>query len=90
MFIRVVKRKLKNDIALDFKLLESYRSEPGAAPKHRHKKTWVIRQSDVGFKYDQDRLLEDIECDLAYYDLPKAKQTKLVSAVKKKLKELKK
>ena len=31
MFVRVVKRRLRDDVALDFKLLESYRPAAGSA-----------------------------------------------------------
>ena len=47
MFIRVVKRKLRYDVALDFKLLESYRPAPDQPPKHRFLKNWTIRQDDI-------------------------------------------
>ena len=47
MFIRVVKRKLKYDTALDFKLLESYRPTPEQAPKHKFVKQWTIRKDDI-------------------------------------------
>jgi hypothetical protein len=47
MVIRVVRRKLKYDIALDIKLLESYRPIPKQAHKHKFMKNWSIRQGDI-------------------------------------------
>jgi len=62
MFIRVVRRKLKYDIALDIKLLESYRPTPEQAPKHKFMKNWSIRQGDIWAM--GDTFLDDVVCDL--------------------------
>jgi hypothetical protein len=83
MFVRVVKRRLRDDVALDFKLLESYRPAPGQPPKHRFLKSWTIRQSDLA--WDRDDFLSDVELDLEYSGLAKSVQKKALSAVKKAL-----
>jgi hypothetical protein len=87
MFIRVVKRKLRDDTALDFKLLESYRPAPGQPPKHRFLKNWTIRQGDL--TWDKDDFLDDVERDLEYSGLPSSKQKNALSAVKKALRKQK-
>ena len=81
MFIRVVKRKLRHDTALDFKLLESYRPAPDQPPKHRFLKSWTIRQEDLD--WDKDDFLEDVEYDLEYSGLSSSECKKALSAVRK-------
>jgi hypothetical protein len=83
MFVRVVKRKLRYDMALDFKLLESYRPAPSQPSKHRFLKNWTIRQGCLA--WDKDDFLDDVEYDLDYIGLPSSKQKKALSAVKKAL-----
>ncbi len=81
MFVRVVKRRLRDDVALDFKLLESYRPAPGRSPKHRFLKNWTIRQGDL--VWERDDFLSDVELDLEYSGLTRSAQKKALSAVKK-------
>ena len=83
MFVRVVKRRLRDDVALDFKLLESYRPAPGQPPKHRFLKSWTIRQG--GLARDRDDFLSDVELDLEYSGLARISQKRDLSAVKKAL-----
>ena len=80
MFVRVVKRKLRNDVALDFKLLESYRPELGQTPRQRFLKQWTIRKDDIWAMGDM--LLEDVEFDLD--NLAPGKERKYQSASFKK------
>ncbi len=84
MFIRVVERQLRYDTALDFKLLESYRPALDQPPKHRFIQQWTIRRHDLKL-WGKDSLLDDVEHDLEYSDLPKSEQKKALSAVKKAL-----
>ena len=86
MFIRVVRRKLRDDIALDFKLLESYRPTPEQAPKHRFLKSWTIRQSDILAM--GDTFLDDVEWDLDIL-MPKMEQKKILAKVKQALRRAK-
>jgi hypothetical protein len=83
MFVRVVKRRLRDDLALDFKLLESYRPAPGQPPKHRFLKSWTIRQGDLA--WDRNDFLGDVELDLEYSGLARISQKRALSAVKKAL-----
>jgi hypothetical protein len=80
MFVRVVKRKLRDDVALDFKLLESYRPEPGHTPKQRFLKQWTIRKDDIWAM--SDMFLDDVEFDLDYL-APVNEQKKILGVVKK-------
>ncbi len=82
MFIRVVKRKLRYDVALDFKLLESYRPAPDQPPKHRFLKNWTIRQDDIWAMGEY--LVGDIEYDL-FTLAPDHEQKKILTQVKKAL-----
>ncbi len=82
MFIRVVKRKLKYDTALDFKLLESYRPTPEQAPKHKFVKQWTIRKDDIWAM--KDTFLDDVEWDLDNL-APKGEQKKILAKVKEAL-----
>jgi hypothetical protein len=84
MFVRIVKRYLKYDTALDFKLLKSYRPSPDQPPKHRFLKNWTIRQSDLKF-WGKGSFLGDVERDLEYSDMSRGDQKKALSAVKKAL-----
>jgi hypothetical protein len=84
MFVRVVKRQLRYDTALDLKLLVSYRPSPDQPPKHRFLKNWTIRQGDLKL-WGKDSFLDHVERDLKYLDLPKGDQRKALSAVKKSL-----
>ena len=85
MFIRVVRRKLRDDIALDIKLLESYRPTPEQAPKHRFVKSWTIRQGDIWAM--GDAFLDDVEWDLDYL-APKSEQKKILAKVRKILRRI--
>ncbi len=89
MFIRVVERQLKFDVALDFKLLESYRPAPDQPPKHRFIRQWTVRQHDLKL-WGKDSFLRDVERDLEYSDLPKGEQKKALSAVRKALRQYRK
>ena len=82
MFIRVIRRKLKHDIALDIKLLESYRPTPEQAPKHKFVKNWTIRQSDIWAM--GDTFLDDVEWDLDNL-AQENEQKKILAKVKKVL-----
>ena len=84
MFIRLIKRKLKTDIAFDFKLLESYRSE-GHPPKHRFIKGWTIKKSDIWSI--GDILLDDVEFDLDLAGFDRKEIEKLIASIRKKLKK---
>jgi hypothetical protein len=84
MFVRVVERELKDDMALDFKLLESYRPAPDQHPKHRFLKGWTIRQGDIKF-WGKDNFLDDVERDLEYSELARGDQKKALVAVRKAL-----
>jgi|GEM_PF-2305844 hypothetical protein len=86
MFIRVVRRKIRDDIALDIKLLESYRPAPEQAPKHRFVKNWTIRQGDIWAM--GDTFLDDVEWDLDYL-APKGEQKKILAKVKQTLRRAK-
>lgn len=84
MFIRVVKRNLKTDIAFDFKLLESYRSE-GLQPRHRFIKGWTIKQSDIWCM--GDIFLDDVKYDLDLAGFSCKEIKKIVASIRKKLKK---
>ena len=84
MFVRVVKRKLRDGVALDFKLLESYRLKPGQAPKQRFLKQWTIRQGDIWSM--KDTFLDDVKFDLDYF--APGKVTGLLGAVEEILRLL--
>ncbi len=79
MFIRVIRRKLKYETALDIKLLESYRPTPEQMPKHRFVKNWTIRQDDIWAM--SDTFLEDVEWDLNNL-APEGEQKKILAKVK--------
>jgi len=83
MFIRLIKRKLKTDIAFDFKLLESYRSD-GQPPKHRFIKGWTIKKSDIWSI--GDLLLDDVKFDLDLEGIDRKEIQKLIASIRKKLK----
>jgi hypothetical protein len=82
MFIRVVRRKLKYETALDIKLLESYRPTPEQAPKHRFVKSWTIRQCDIWGM--GGTFLDDVECDLNNL-VPDGQQKKILAKVEQML-----
>jgi hypothetical protein len=82
MFIRVVRRKLKYGIALDIKLLESYRPTPDQAPKHKFVKNWTIRQGDIWGM--GDIFLDDVEYDLDIL-APESEQKTILAKVKQVL-----
>jgi hypothetical protein len=86
MFVRVIKRMLRDDTALDFKLLESYRPAPDEPPKHRFIQQWTIRQGDIAF-WGKDSFLYDVERDLGYSELSNGDQKKALSAIKKALRQ---
>ncbi len=87
MFIRVVRRKIRDDIALDIKLLESYRPTPEQAPRHKFLKGWTIRQGDV--LAIGDAFLDDVEWDLDNL-APKSEQKKILAKVKRVLRRARK
>ncbi len=80
MFIRVVKRKLRQEMALDFKLLESYRPAPDQPPKHRFLKNWTIRQDNIWAM--GECLVDNIEYDL-FTLAPEHEQKKILTQVKR-------
>ena len=87
MFIRVVRRKLKYDMALDIKLLDSYRPTPKQTPKHKFVKSWTIRQGDIwGIG---DAFLDDVEWELDNL-APKSEQKKILAKVKQVLRRAQK
>jgi hypothetical protein len=86
MFIRVVRRKLRDNVALDIKLLESYRPTPEQAPKHRFVKNWTIRQGDIWAM--GDTFLDDVEWDLDNL-APEGEQKKILTKVKQALRRAK-
>jgi len=87
MFIRVVRRKLKYDIALDIKLLESYRPTPEQTPRHKFVKNWSIRQGDIWAM--GDTFLGDVEWDLDML-APESEQKKILAKVKQILRRAQK
>ena len=89
MFIRTRKRNLKNGTAIDFMLLESYRPKPGQAPKHRFKKQWTIKQSEVKYKSSCNDLLEDVEYEFDLFEWPDDEKEEILTVIKKELGMLK-
>lgn len=65
MFVRVKKRKLKYDTAIDILLLESYRDQAGQ-PKHQFIKQFSKRLSGLNTVDRKQWFMEDIEYDLAH------------------------
>ena len=61
MFIKIKRRKLRYDTAIDVMLLSSYRESGSAKPKHRFIKQWTIRKSDWTDPTRLRWLFEDIE-----------------------------
>lgn len=90
MFIKTKQRVLKNGgVALDFRLTEAYR-DPAGKPRNRTLKTWTIRQADIKFKSDSERLIEDIEYDLKWISgIKAAERHKIISKAKREMRRLK-
>ncbi len=64
MFIKIKRRKLQYDTAIDVMLLSSYRESGSAMPKHRFIKQWTVRKSDWIDPTRHQWFFDDIEEDL--------------------------
>jgi hypothetical protein len=82
MFIRIIKRQLNTDVAIDFKLLMSFRDED-CKTKHKHIKTWTIRNSHLCFRQTCLQFIEDVRWDLWQINEAEGQRAKLLNAVKK-------
>lgn len=82
MFVRLKKRKLKYDTAIDILLLESYRDEEGQ-PKHKFIKQFTKRLSEINTADRKQWFIDDIECDLVYVLFDNTELQKILHRIKK-------
>jgi len=81
LFIRIVNRQIDGDVAVDFKLLKSYRKNDRS--KQKHFKTWTVRNSDAKCKQASLQFIEDVRWDLNQIAEAARKRAKLLNTVKK-------
>jgi len=84
MFVRIKKRCLKYDVAIDILLLESFRDDLGKS-KHRFIKQFTKRQSELNTNDRKKWFLEDIEYDLQYVVFDPGEIQKILHSIRKLL-----
>ena len=82
MFVRLKKRKLKYDTAIDILLLESYRDVAGQ-PRHKFIKQFTKRLSELNTADRKQWFIDDIECELVYVIFENAELQKILRRIKK-------
>ena len=87
MFIKIKRRKLRYEIAIDVMLLESYRDSGTSVPKHRFVQQWTIRNSDWKKLNRRQWFFEDVEYDLTGLVPDNEQRQKILASIDPKCSE---
>ena len=87
MFIKIKRRKLRYDTAIDVLLLSSYRESGAALSKHQFIKQWTTRKSDLVRPNRRQWFLEDVEDDLITLVPDREKRQKILVKLEQRCSE---